>query len=104
MGDRADVTVSVSLELHYPDGTPPNTVRLTQRLLLQVVDGHWRILDAPATDPAPARWDRWVSLLPGWVLSDDRAIAAARGSPGHRDHENAAPETCFPCWDLWFAL
>jgi hypothetical protein len=53
LGDRADVTVSVYMELDYPDGTPPNTVRLTQRLLLQAVDGHWRILDAPATDPAP---------------------------------------------------
>ena len=35
LGDQADVTVSVYLELDYPDGTPPNTVRLTQRLLLQ---------------------------------------------------------------------
>ena len=53
VGDQADVTVSVFLELDYPDGTPPNTVRLTQRLLLKVVGTHWRILDAPATDPAP---------------------------------------------------
>ena len=65
LGDRADVTVSLYLELDYPDGTAPNMVRLTQRLLLQAVDGHWRIAEAPATDPMPAPGTGGVRYYPG---------------------------------------
>jgi hypothetical protein len=65
LGDRADVTVSVYMELDYPDGTPPNTVRLTQRLLLQAVDGKWRIIDPPATDPMPDVGTGGARYFPG---------------------------------------
>ena len=66
LGDRADVTVSVYMELDYPDGTPPNTVRLTQRLLLQVVGSHWRLLDPPGTtDPMPEVGTGGVRYFPG---------------------------------------
>jgi len=65
LGDRADVTVSVYMELDYPDGTPPNTVRLTQRLLLQAVDGKWRIIDPPATDPMPEVGTGGARYFPG---------------------------------------
>ena len=65
LGDRADVTVSVYLEMDYPDGTAPNVVRLSQRLLLQAVDGHWRIDQAPATDPMPEPGTGGVRYFPG---------------------------------------
>jgi hypothetical protein len=65
LGDRADVTVSVFLELDSPDGSVLDTVRLTQRLLLQVVDSHWRIADAPATDPAPPVGTAGFRYYPG---------------------------------------
>jgi hypothetical protein len=66
LGDRADVTVSMYMELDYPDGTPPNTVRLTQRLLLQAVDGKWWLLDPPgATDPMPEVGTGGVRYYPG---------------------------------------
>ena len=54
------------MELDYPDGTPPNTVRLTQRLLLQAVDGKWWLLDrAGATDPMPEVGTGGVRYYPG---------------------------------------
>src|SRR6476620_7185629 len=65
LGDRADVTVSMYMELDYPDGTPPNTVRLTQRLLLLAVDGKWRIIDPPATDPMPEVGTGGARYFPG---------------------------------------
>jgi hypothetical protein len=65
LGDKADVTVAVYLEMDYPDGTPPNVVRLSQRLLLQAVDGHWRIASAPATDPMPPAGTGGVRYFPG---------------------------------------
>jgi len=66
LGDRADVTVSVYMQLDYPDGSAPNVVRLSQRLLLQAVDGHWRILDPPgATDPMPPVGTGGVRYFPG---------------------------------------
>ena len=65
VGEHADVTVSVYLELDYPDGTAPNVVRLTQRLLMVAVDGHWMITEAPATDPMPAVGTGGVRYFPG---------------------------------------
>ena len=66
LGDRADVTVSVYMELDYPDGTPPNTVRLTARLLLQAVNGHWLIADTPPDpDPMPEVGTGGVRYFPG---------------------------------------
>lgn len=64
LGDRADVTVAVYLELDYP-GDTFNQVRLTQRLLMQAVDGHWKITAAPPTDSMPEVGTGGVRYFPG---------------------------------------
>jgi hypothetical protein len=66
LGDRADVTVSLYMDLTYPDGTSPNTMRLTLRLLLQAVDGHWRIAATPPSpDPIPPVGTGGARYYPG---------------------------------------
>jgi hypothetical protein len=64
LGDKADVSVALYLELDYPDGTS-SQVRLSQRLLLQPVNGHWWIASAPATDPMPEPGTGGVRYYPG---------------------------------------
>lgn len=65
VGDQADVTVAVYMDFIAPDGTVTDTVRVTQRMLMVAVDGHWKITDAPNTDPMPAAGTGGVRYYPG---------------------------------------
>lgn len=65
VGDQADVTVAVFMDFIAPDGTVTDTVRLSQRMLMVAVDGHWKIKEAPQTDPMPAAGTGGVRYYPG---------------------------------------
>jgi hypothetical protein len=51
-GDNADVTVNLFIQLDYPDGNVSQVV-MTQRFLLTIQDGRWRIVDTPPTESLP---------------------------------------------------